>query len=67
MGSVQRIAHKIRGISRVLFLELLFCDSFGASGFIDFFQPWRGINGDNSATISPAHMRVRAWMTPTVI
>src|ERR1035438_9507197 len=28
MGSVQRIAHKIRGIRRVLFLNLLFCDSF---------------------------------------
>ena len=68
MGSVHFTAHKTRGISRVLYLSLFFCDSFGASGFIAFCrQPCRGISVAISSIISPAHMRVPAWMMDTAM
>src|ERR1017187_10649476 len=63
-----RAAQIRRGIRVYLYLDLLFCDIRGASGFISFCgHPCRGMRGHSSSTSSPAHMRVRAWMTATLI
>ena len=67
IGSVQRIAQRTRGISVVLYLDLSFCDSRGASGFIELCHPWRGSMGASNRIISPAHMRAQLWMTATSI
>ena len=52
------IAHKTRGISRVLYMELLFCDGFGASGLIGFLPAVARNDGGQQLDHQPgAHAR----------
>jgi hypothetical protein len=51
-----------------LILNLWFCDLRGASGFLSFCgHPCLGNSGASSSTNNPAHMRVRAWITSTLM
>ena len=62
---MQRSAHDSR---LYLILNLLFCDFRAASGFLSFCgHLCRGNNGASNSTNKPAHMRVAAWMTSTLI
>src|ERR1022692_372072 len=63
--SMQRSAHDSR---LYLYLNLLFCDTRGASGFLSFCgHPCRGNRASRNSTRSPAHMRVPVWMTSAPI
>src|ERR1039458_5014615 len=63
--SMQRSAHDSR---LYLYLNLLFCDTRGASGFLSLCgHPCRGNRASRNSTRSPAHMRVPVWMTSAPI